>query len=163
MRILKQYEGGEAKPATYVRSDMQPVEGATDDVKWYIVEETERPTINEFEIIRTSNELTTEANEDYPHFFKAIEVHTVSQISNDDIINMLDDSLGTHLDTNYPIWKRQKHLSELIEGVTGERLQYIENLKAWESNCRAERDLRESELINNNKLPSLIWDEVPQN
>ena len=163
MKILKQYKGGEAKAAKYTRNDMEPVKDATEDVKWYIVEETERPTVNQFETIKTTNELTNEPNAEYPHFFKAIEVHTVTQLSNDVIIQRMNDSIGMHLDENYPRWKRVKHLGELMEGVTGERLRYIDNLRTWEGRCRESRDLKESELINNNQLPTLDWEPAPQN
>lgn len=163
MKILKQYEGEEAKVSKYTRGDLGPIEDATDVIKWYIVEEGERPQQCQFETITETFQLTDEPNAERPHFLKAIQVFTVTRHSNEAIIQRMNDSLGMHLDENYPLWKRQKHLAELIEGVTGERLTYIDNLRAWEGRCRDVREQKESELINNNQLPAFDWEPVPQN
>ena len=161
MKILKQYEGGAAKIAKYARADLQPIEGATDAVKWYILEEAERPVAGIFEVVTERIELTDEENSDLPHFFRAIQFFDVTQLPTPSIIERMNADLGRHLDENYPLWKRQKHLLELMNGVDGERLEYIESLKKWETDCRAERDEKESELLNNNQVPVLDWEPVP--
>jgi len=163
MKILKQYKGEAAKEAKYTRADLQPIEGATEEVKWYILEEAEKPEVGIFEVVTERIELTDEKNPDLPHFFRAIQFFDVTQLPTPAIIERMNADLGRHLDENYPLWKRQKHLSELINGVDGERLEYIKRLKKWEADCRAARDKKESELINNNQVPVLDWEPVPQN
>lgn len=161
MKILKQYKGEAAKLAKYTRADLQPIEGASEEVKWYILEEAERPVAGIFEVVTERIELTDEENSDLPHFFRAVQFFDVTQLPTPAIINRMNTDLGRHLDENYPLWKRQKHLSELMNGVDGERLEYIESLKKWEADCRAERDEKESELINNNQVPVLDWEPAP--
>lgn len=163
MKILRQNEGEKAKPAKYVRSDLKPIQGAVDIVKWYIVEETERPPSSQFETIEETFELTDDPNAEHPYFFKAIQVFTVTQIPNEAILQRMNDSLGRHLDDNYPLWKRQKHLYEVVKGSKDSRVDYIQNLKDWEDRCRASRDQKESDLINNNQMPTFDWEPVPQN
>lgn len=161
MKILRQNIGEKAKLAKYTRNDMEPIEGASDDVKWYIVKETERPVINQFEVITTDYETTNKQHKKYPHFFIANEVHTINQLSNEQIIQQLDASLGSYLEENYPVWKRQRHEKQIRKGATPERLEYINSFDVWETNCIALRDQRESDLFNSGTLPELTWPNPP--
>lgn len=158
MRILKQKEGGKAKPAKYTRKDFLPVQGATVNVKWYIVEEGEKPKFdaNLFRVKETII-TTEEKNKEYPAFFKAIATYEKEQLSTFEILDNLNGSFGSHIDETYPVWKRIKHNTELLLGTTKERETYIKALKKAEFDCRDERDKKENDLLSKNQIPSFDW------
>jgi hypothetical protein len=162
MKILRQNIGEEAKLAKYNRLDMEPIEGAVTEIKWYIVNEAEKPSINQFEFIKTNYETTDKPNEKYPHFFVANEVHTVERISDEQIIEQLNSSLGEWLDSNYLVPTQIKHLYELISNKASElKKQNVASLTTWQEQCRILRDQREADLFNSGILPELIWPNPP--
>jgi hypothetical protein len=68
-----------------------------------------------------------------------------------EIIKMLNYELGNFLDTEYPVYKRDKDLRAIAfdKEKDSEKLKYLKDLDAWMDECRAERDLRESNYLNN--------------
>jgi hypothetical protein len=109
-----------------------------------------------------------------PNTKKVYKIWEVIQLSDDEIISNLNNSLGVHLDNQYPLWERAKHAGEgsyilwnkLETTLTQEELDrkaYIDATFAWITAQRAERDSRENELLTNGVLPSFIWEDRPTN
>lgn len=92
--------------------------------------------------------------------------------SKETVIQKLNESLGIYLDEQYPIWERIKHAGEgnyillaMIEGdITQDQLDrktYIDTVYDWITQCRADRDIRENEFVNNDIFPSFEWTDRP--
>jgi hypothetical protein len=164
MRVIKEYNG-KWEYCEYPRHDMQPVDSTIEGVQFYLVKEEERP---EYDSARGSMKqkelvLTNETDNENPHFKIAVKGWEVVSFTQDQIIQRLNDSLGQHLDSNYPLWQRQKHTDELnMMHSSPERIAEISALKTWEFECRAERDKREQEYINTNQFPSFEWEPKPE-
>lgn len=161
MRVIK-VDNGEQKTVEYPCKDInKPAPGLVKGIEFYFINEAERPTPDSrLYTVKRTERLTEDVNESYPHLKNAYIDYEVVQLSNEKIIENLNSSLGQHLDTNYPIWKRIKHADELITGATTEREAYIQSLKDWEQSCRDLRDLKEKELIENNQLPDFNWPNI---
>lgn len=160
MKVIKVHNG-EQKTVEYPNRDIaMPVQGLKTGIEFYFINEGERLSIdsNTHKVVK-SERLTTEINNQYPHLKNAYIDYEIVQLTNEQIVNNIDRSVGSHLDTNYPIWKRVKHADELREGTTIDRETYINSLKTWESDCRVLRDQKVNELINNNILPDFVWPE----
>lgn len=129
--------------------------------QYYYIDEVipENTNVNRYYLKPLDIVLTEEIHEEYDHLLKAVKEWELVEYPQESIISKLDDSLGEHLDANYPVWKRTKHLREL-ETADEERAAYIQSLFDWEDRCRTERDLRETEYLNNNVFPSFEWEEL---
>lgn len=155
-KVIKEViKTGEKIECFYPRSDKNKVVGDTGH-NYYFIEEDERPKYDS----------KTQYLEpvDFLDIKKKICVRSWVTINkpNDEIIQLLNSSLSEHLDNNYPLWKRIKHIREKEKGNSNKgRKNYIESLQVWEDSCRAERDLREENLVKNNIIPSFEWDEIP--
>ena len=162
MKILRQNKGEQVRVAKYCRNDMEPISDVTDEVKWFILSASERTQINQFEILRTEFELTDKHHEKYPHFFIANEVHIIERISDDQIIEQLNISLGEWLDSNYLVPTQIKHLYEIMSNKASDiKKASVTALTTWQEQCRALRDQRESDLFNSGTLPELTWPNPP--
>lgn len=92
----------------------------------------------------------------------ANESLSTAQLPNDNIIVNINQSLKNHLDSNYPLSERCRHLNELNNpSIDIDRKTYIESIQAWEINCWIDMDNMIDNLVNNNILPTIEWDERP--
>jgi hypothetical protein len=162
MRVIK-YQNGKHWETEYPNDTMQPVDRLAAGIVYCIIETAEMPQYD----VNTHTHKMVETldftpREDYPHMGTCRRSYEVYQLPNESIVAKLNNSLGEHLDSNYPLWQRQKHDDEIkyLE-PTPERIEYIKSLKIWEFGCRNDRDKREQELINNNTLPSFEWEPKP--
>jgi len=115
-------------------------------------------------------------NEAYNEHIKIAKLnYIISDIPPDEIIKKLNNSLGNHLDSNYPFWEQNKHsgkglryISTLMQGgtPTQEESSYINSkvivLADWARRCRDERDKREKNYLENNIFPSFEWEMRPE-
>jgi hypothetical protein len=152
----------------------EPLEGKPNpDLKIFVIVENIPDYKSDFETISESDlQKTTEKFEGLDHLLIAYQNYTVNRFSNEQIITNLNNALGQHLD-QIPTWKETKYSQYLFEFIlkinSGEslsddeqtRYDYYNSIIAWKRRCRDERDLREKNLIENNILPSLIFEEIP--
>jgi hypothetical protein len=162
MKVIK-VEDGMISKVTYPRADMGAIVGKPDDTLFYVINEEDKPDYDSnLYSLTTTTTLGEDTNETYPDLLNAYITYTKVQLSNDSIISKLSTSLGAHLDENYPVWKRIKHINELSDDdITDERKEYIESMQTWEQDCRNEFDSRVTELTDNNTLPSFEWEDKP--
>ncbi len=163
MIILKS-DNGVIKECDYPRNDYGLVVGLDEGIQYYYLEEIKPTNTNNDKYYLKDKEivLTKEEHPEYIHLLKAIKEWELIEYSQAVVIQKLSNSLGEYLDSNYPTWKRTKHLRELQGQPTKEREAYINSLFAWEDRCRLERDHREDNYINNNIFPDLYnWELMP--
>ena len=145
----------------YPRGDKNKVIGDTIHT-YYFIKEIKKPTYdknksflvqNEDELVLGATYKTNVCNRSW----------SVEDYPNEVIIQRLNDSLGSHLDFNYPIPIRIKHIREKDKSITNQaRKDYIESLQNWEDSCRTECDDREQQFIDNNISPSFEWESKPE-
>lgn len=153
---------GEKKVVGYPRYDLKPVVGLSEDIGFYGIIEEKRPDCDyKTHTIKTIETFSGEPFEGKSYIKTFTKSYELELLSNERIIQELNNSVGSHIDINYPNWKQNKHALEIQIGTTQERIDYITNLFDWAQRCRTERDLRESELINNSDLPSFEWEAMP--
>lgn len=159
-------ERNSGKRVQYPNKDItKPLIGFTGDEKYYFIQEDERPTCD----YRTHRIERTEEYLDDVKVYDHLPVYKVSyevvQISNEEIIVNLNNAVGEHLDSQYPEWERIKHNAEITamlvyQSIDTERKEYIESLFNWSTQCRAERDEQEADLLNG-ILPSFEFTDRP--
>ena len=162
----------QSKYAPYPSRDItKPVPGLDSDLRIYMLFPSEVPTYNgQFEMVHESITYTDEATEEYPHIYKAITSYTVSRLSDEEIIDALNNSVGSWIERHYPYWKQLKYSKRRMSYIEKETLtkeeqddyNYIKSIDAWAEQCRIDRDQMESNFIENGVLPSLQWSEAPQ-
>jgi len=159
----------------YPRKEIsEPLTGAGDIQMYAVIENIPVYDASESYLSVGEIELTTEIYEGNEHILIANQLYEVINYTSEDVINKLNESLGTHLDENYPIWERVKHAGEgnyiLLSMIDGkltkeqsDRKKYIDDVYDWITKCRADRDVRELDYIEKNKFPSFEWDVRPNN
>jgi hypothetical protein len=170
---LKNIATNEIKRNTrYAGSDISiPIIGMDENLQYYYEEADQIPAFNErtHQIVR-NEAWTEETHETYTHLKKLHVTWQTNQLSNEQIIANLNEAIGVHLDGNYPLPIRIKHLKEGVEiTLLGNartedqniRLAYLTSLGDWMNTCRAERDAQESALINDGTLPTFQFIEKP--
>lgn len=145
------------------KSISKPIVGLEKGITFYFISEFKRPSYNpQKSYLRSTDTLTEKRHPEYSHLFLCERGWDIIDYSQDEIINKLNKSLGEHLDSEYPLWKRQKHSNELILGTNTERESYIKRLIEWENSQRIERDIREKNYLNSNIIPSFEWEQIPR-
>lgn len=164
MRVIREYNG-EIKEVDYPHVDIsKPVVGLDKAIKYYFIEQADKPAFDaDKSYLKPTQTLSTDVHPKYKHLLICYRGYEIIDYTQAAIIQKLNDSLGNHLDNEYPLWERQKHSDELAFGSpTTERKAYIESLKTWEFAQREERDNRESEYITNGVFPDLHnWESRP--
>lgn len=147
--------------------------GLSNLIKYFYIEEENEPEYNSNQsYLSSSYELTDVFHDTYTHLLIATKTYTVSDYDSDIIIEKLNTSVGDHIESALPLWKQNKYLSryiylkELLDSgeITDDQIsemQYLGDLDTWANECRAERDNREEEYLNNGTFPSFEWDEMP--
>jgi hypothetical protein len=144
----------------------QSVTGLSDRLMYFYIEEEEKPEYDEnAQYLKVSYNLSEEYHKTYSNLLVASMTYAIVDYDSDIVIEKLAASLGSHLDSNYPGWKRTKHLREYLndEEITDARKTYLESLFTWEDDCRSAYDNRVKEYNENGIFPSFIWDDIPQN
>lgn len=151
----------------YPRYDMGKISGLDPDIKFYYINESNKPEYN----YNTHKLVLSETFVDEEPIGTYTKSWNIEQLSNDQIIINLNNSLGNHLDTLYPEWERSKHAGESLRFILkGQenwdnndlaRIQYIEATANWARDCRLERDNREQKLLINGIIPSFVWESRP--
>lgn len=168
------YNNGEFIKIGYPRKDFKPVEKLEKGIQFYYIEENRPDYSPEKSSLKKVDglELTEDKHEEYPHILKAIQNYEVIDYTQSQIINNLNRAVGEWIEERLPVWKQVKYISRFMyldilakEGTaTTEQLQemeYLNDLDNWVIKCRADRDLREQEYLNNGIFPSFIFDEMP--
>jgi len=163
MKVLRlNKKTGEKDVVTYPRADLKPVVDLSEDIEFYGIIKEAIPCFDyRTHEIKTIETFYEDAFEGRSHIKTLIKSHEIEQLSNERITQELNNSVGIHIDTNYPLWKQNKHALEIQIGTCLDRINYITGLFSWAQRCRAERDNRENELVNNNKLPLFEWEQKP--
>lgn len=171
MKVLRiDLETQEEKTVNYPRLDLAPLPAVKGKYEYYVVVDDDRPTLNQFESIKYSIELTKEKYEELDHILIARRRFEVIKQSSESIISQMNNAVGEHIESNFPLWKQIKYLNkkdkikEKSTKTTADLsdLTYLESLFDWVYQCRIERDNKESELITNGTLPDLYnWSEMP--
>ena len=175
MKVIR-VENKEIKEVNYPNISLEnKVAGLVDGIRYYFIIESEKPAFNtEQSYIKQRDILTDESHQDYPHLLICNRVYDVINYPVGTIINRLNDNVGQHIESNFPLWKQNKYISryiylgELVKvgQITPEQIaemQWIGEVDTRAILCRAERDKRESEFINNGIFPDLYnWPEMPQ-
>lgn len=143
----------------------QAVSGLSDRLKYFYIEEEEKPEYDEnMQYLKVSYNLSEEYHKTYTNLLVATMTYTIVDYDSDFVIENLAASLGSHLDNNYPGWKRTKHLREYLNDkeISDARKAYLESLFTWEDNCRSAYDERVTAYEIDGIFPSFIWDDFPQ-
>lgn len=171
MFLIKDRKTGEIVERTnYPNKDIsKPLLGATVDV-YKLVSESKEYNQMTHKLVNDGYEFTNEPYEGHEHIKIAKIKYSELQLSNEEIISKLNQSLGSFLDKNYPLWERAKHAGEGNyinwdkDNLTQEQLDrkaYIDSIYAWITRCRLDRDNKENELLTNGILPDFNWEKRP--
>jgi len=157
----------------YPRADIsEPLEGVNDIQIYVIIDK--KPNYNpDKSCLKIGKiELTTKVFEKYNHLLIANQLYDIVDFPKETVIDSLNESLGSHLDEQYPLWVRSKHAGEgtiilqaQLDGVaTPEQLirkTFLISMYDWATKCRVDRDIREKEYKDNDIFPSFKWDNKP--
>jgi hypothetical protein len=136
-----------------------------DNYDLFVVVENEKPIIDENkEFSELVEKFSLKKSGKYARTRIFERSWEIKQLPTQTVRNKLNKSLGEHLDSEYPEWKRQKHSDELngvFGEITEERKRYIQNCKNWEKSCREERRKRDEEFLTNEVFPSFEWEPRP--
>lgn len=117
----------------YPRKDIkEPIDGR--EGKVYIIID-DIPNYNELSqrIIKKNIDETNEIYNDHEHILIAYQRYEVIDWHDEISINNLQIKFGQWIDENYPLWKRQKHLTEILQGTFDlQRKSYIDGWIQWE-------------------------------
>ena len=157
IRVVKEIvETGKRTDCFYPNREKVPVVGDTTH-KYYFIEQAERPEINTLKERLEETKEFVEAEDKMEN--KCLRGFEVIPFSSEEILVLLNNKFGKHLESFYPDWKRIKHLGELIDDeFTQERKEYIKKFRDWEKTCRKSRDGKEKELLNNGTFPSFDFE-----
>lgn len=127
------------------------------------IKENNKPVYDDKQETVEKIEIYTNKKSKFPKT-KIFEINwKINKLSKQTIINKLNKSLVDHIDVQYPIWERIKHIDELVlDNLDEERENYIKSCKNWLNSCRGERDERENEFLVNNIFPSFEWENRPE-
>jgi len=141
---------------------MEPLEGKH-NLKIYVIIENPLKYNSDYEYIQKSEIRKTKENyEGLNHLLIAYQDYKIVKKDIETIVIELDRELGGYLDSTYPQWQRDKHLREIaLTKSTGKRLQYLKDLDAWMDSCRAQRDIKEQQIINNERPSLTDWPQKP--
>lgn len=132
----------------YPRKDIsEPIEGRKDKV-YVIVDDI--PTYNNLSQIvqKVSIDKTDEIYNNHEHLYIAYQRYNVVNLPDEIAIQNIKDKFANWIDKNYPIWKRQKHLTELTQRNPGQsRKGELEDWINWEF---TQRDKLEQKISNKN-------------
>jgi len=162
--IVVKKDNGLITECEYPNFDISsPIDGLVDSIKFYFIEQIATPNYDaRTHELQPVQKLIEKSNATYPHLGTAKHSWSKVRLSNETIISNLDNEVGNYLDTKYPPWKRQKHSDEVQFGnPSAERITKIKELKSWEGRVREQRDLQESQLINNGILPTFEFEQKP--
>jgi len=163
--IVRKYQNGKDWDWEYPRADIkEPVQQLEEGIVFCFIEETEKPEYNpEKSYLKPVNRLDLSPNKTYPHLGTCYREWEIVDFPAETIVQRLNDTMGEHLDANYPQPVRLKHNEELqFRNPSTERIDKIMKLKEWEWRIRDEKDKRELDFINNNIFPSFEWEEKPE-
>ena len=163
MKVLRLDKNtGDKKIVVYPRQDLKPIIGLDENITYYGIIEESRP-VHDYRThsLKTVETFNDDAFEELLHIKTYTKSYSIEQLPNETIISNLNNSVGNHLDSSFPMWKQIKYLKELANGITDERKAEVQPFFDWQNKCREERDLKEDELLNDNKLPSFDWEVMP--
>lgn len=130
----------------YPRKDIsEPIEGRKDEV-YVIVDDI--PAYNNLSQIvqKASIDKTDEIYNNHEHLLIAYQRYDIINLSDEISASNMQMKFGQWIDENYPIWKRQKHLTELTQRNPGQaKKTEIEDWINWEF---AQREKLEQKIIN---------------
>lgn len=136
------------------------VEISKDSDEWidlYFIEETfdVNPDQNKYDLIRQPDILTTKVHPTYSHLKICERKWILQEKSQQEIISRLNFELGNYLDSEYPVYKRDKDLRliSFSKEKDANKLKLIQDLDTWMDTCRSLRDARELNYVNNGVFP----------
>lgn len=121
----------------YPRKDIsEPIEGRKGKI-YVIVDDI--PDYNNLSQIvkKTAIDKTDEIYNNHEHLLIAYQQYDIINLSDEISAQNIKDKFGNWIDENYPVWKRQKHLTELTQRSPGQsRKSELENWINWEFSQR---------------------------
>lgn len=174
MKVLKVIttEAGEEKTeCLYPRHDMGEVIGLPPNHEYYIIKQAERPVYNpDIEFLRPLEILSEDRDNEFLHLKICYRDYEIVPHRKEVIIRKLNDSVGEHIENELPLWKQIKYIQKKLKLKEKqnnsddeiEELNYYNSLEEWADRCRIERDKREEDYLNNNIIPSFIWEGKPE-
>jgi len=172
MKVLRlNKKTGDKKIVEYPNIDINsPILGLDPDIEFYgIVEENPSYDPSKFNRIR-SERLENTSFMGIPHLKIYIKGWIITEKTQEEVLSKINSSLGSYIETNYPLWKQIKHNSELIgfsektaESLTIEeisRINYIKGLQNKIKILREERDNLEHNYITNGVFPYIGWENI---
>lgn len=142
-----------------------------DNIEFYEIQNGEKPVFNsnQFDLIETIT--LTEFKGD---FLNIAEIeYSLKEKRQDEIIDFLNNSVGSWIDTQYPFWEQNKHSGKALralnkmmlgETLTLDEQAYIDYVQAcadWASECRALRDDFEYVYTTEGTLPDIVFSNKP--
>lgn len=163
-KVLK-VSGENEEIVFYPRADYGKIENLAPGIKYYFIDSECVPDFDDrtHKIVDDYNK-TNDVHSKYEHLLIAKNKKNKIKLPDETIIQNLTSSLDDYLSENYPIETQLKHTKELMNpDIDPERKDYLISLDSWLNRCRSERDLRESNLVNNGEIPSFNWEPKPTN
>jgi hypothetical protein len=122
----------------------------------YFIQEImpENTNIHRYDCVRQEDILTDNFHPEYKHLKICMREWKLVEKSKEVVIDNLNQLYGQYLDCQYPQPVRISHILELQSGTSESRKQYIESLQSWLLECKADREKRISEYLENNLFPS---------
>jgi len=116
-----------------------------------------KPSYTDFDILTKSEiRFTDELHEGYEHILIAYQDYLSVQRPVEEIAEIISNDLAEYLDSEYPVWERDKHTREiLLEKANTDKDKYIRDLDKWLDDCRAERDKKEDDYNDKGTIPIL--------
>ncbi|MCJ7802751.1 MAG: hypothetical protein MUP82_10390 [Candidatus Marinimicrobia bacterium] len=163
--ILKEHKEFPAK------NKKESIKGFKDDI-FIVIENQKLDCDYNYQRLKLEENYTEKLHPDYKDVKICYHNWIVEQLSNDTIIENLKNNMGIYLDSEYPIYKRDKHagegclylLSRIDNNTTPEqesRKEYIINMFAWITRVRLECKKRIEDLKNDDIIPPFEWEVKP--
>lgn len=135
-------------------------------VTLYFIQEIrpENTKPEQFDLVQQPDVLTDKFHSEYKHLKICIREWKLTEKSEHEIIDRLNYEVGNYLDSEYPVYKRDKDLRSiaLSKEKDSTKLKYLNDLDAWIDTCRLERDNREALYLQNKTANFPIFDKWPK-
>lgn len=171
MRVIRRNTlTGETSQMQYPREDMQPLLGYPIEYVFYSISDDKFTGVLDTRThqLISSGEFTEDRDPRYNHLFIYRVTYSVERLPIDYILLNLDNSVGNHIEGNFPVWKQLKYLHKQVKlkskSLTQEEAKeylYITDLLEWCNVVRLERDNMATELELWGILPTFNFTPMP--
>jgi len=138
---------------------MQPCKDVDRIQLYYIeIENIENPNPDKYNIVPKPDELTNEVHSDYKHLKICKRGFELVEKPQQEIIDRINSEYGQFVDNEYPQVVRLNHIIELNQGTSSERKGCIESMQNWLLDCKAQKEQKIKEYVENNGFPTSFND-----